>query len=162
RAATHTHTAGGRGTSAPMEAGGPRPTIEERRTMVHGRIRLPAAAGLFIVCAAHTASAQLTRYALTDLGPGRALGVNNAGQVVGSRNGQAVMWDHGQVTVLWGAAGENNEARRINDLRQIVVVRLQGRCQPDPCFPTLVIWENGGPIDIPARFGIDPPVVFAA
>ncbi len=43
---------------------------------------------------------------MTDLGPGLANDVNDAGQIVGVRDGHAVRWWHGKVTVLSGTSAE--------------------------------------------------------
>lgn len=107
-------------------------------------------------------SAQPTRYTLTDLGPGEAHGVNNAGAVVGTRDGQAVRWTALGAGVLWGLPGGDSVATRINDAGQIVGTRLDSiRCKPNPCFHTLAIYD-GDPVDIERRFGIPAPVVFRA
>jgi probable HAF family extracellular repeat protein len=108
-------------------------------------------------------AAQPTRYTLTDLGPGAAHGVNNVGVVVGTLNGQAVIWEGDGATVLWGEAGGVSVAQRINDANQVVGTRQdRSRCKPDPCFPTLAIWDNGTLIDVEARFRIPSPVTFNA
>jgi hypothetical protein len=110
-----------------------------------------------------SAPAQPTRYTLTDLGPGAAYGVNTQGIVVGSRDGQAVKWGGQGQPVLWGEVGGNSRALRINNAQQIVGTRLdQSRCIPEPCFPSLAIWDTGALVDIETRFGTPAPVVYAA
>ena len=62
---------------------------------------------------------------MRDLGPGQALGINGAGQVVGSSGGRAVLWWHGGLcdlnTCLRGARGwVLTSASRVNVRGQIV------------------------------------------
>ena len=70
-------------------------------------------------------SAHAQRYALTDLGPGVALGLNDTGQVVGysSVNGNSVatLWSGGMTTILGTLPGWTDSfAAGINDAGTVV------------------------------------------
>ncbi len=77
----------------------------------------------------------LLSYTVTNLGQGYAYGLNNAGQVVGVSNGQAVLWQDGTPTSL-GAGYPYSRARAINDVGQVV-----GRGKVDNTYEAF-LWDN--------------------
>ena len=76
---------------------------------------------LFVLCLI-PAAALAQRYSVTDLGQLSPTGINSWAQVVGSRNGQAVVWSQWGGTRYLGKypGGTFSTATAINDLGQIV------------------------------------------
>ncbi len=80
---------------------------------------------------ARPASAEV-RYTITDLGPGGAYAINDAGQVVGDSNGPAFLWNSGVTTYL-GFTGVPHD---VNNSLQVVGDWYAGWTQA-------VLWEHG-------------------
>jgi probable HAF family extracellular repeat protein len=84
---------------------------------------------------------------MTDLGPGLANDINDAGQIVGSRDGQAVRWWHGKVTVLSDASTEAVAVSRSG-----AVTGFLWDISPDS-----FVWRHGRFTRVPALTGGDMP-----
>jgi probable HAF family extracellular repeat protein len=89
-----------------------------------------------VLCIAARVSADVA-YTVTDLGPGQAYGINNAGQVVGQGAGGAFLYSNGTTTYL--AAGNDSCAYGINNLGQVV-----GQAMPSGGGPLYgFLYSNG-------------------
>jgi hypothetical protein len=67
-------------------------------------------------CVGSCSAVEWSNGQVINLGPGEALGINAAGQVVGSNGFSATEWSNGQVINLWGPG----EAYSINAAGQVV------------------------------------------
>jgi probable HAF family extracellular repeat protein len=99
--------------------------------------------GLSAVAASHAQT-----YALTDLGPFRATGINNAGQVVGishtAGGTHATLWSNGSITDLGTLGGSLSEAYGINNAGQIV----GGSYTAGDAAYRATLWSNGSINDL--------------
>ncbi len=82
-------------------------------------------------------------YSFLDLGFDSPLGINNVGQVVGSRYGAPVLWDGGVVTELPTLGGVGGTANAINDSGVIV-----GYSQTADNQGHATLWQNGIATDL--------------
>jgi len=77
-----------------------------------------AITGVFLT---NTGFAEILPYEITDLGPGEAWGINDAGQVVGYSSGYAFLWDSTNGMIDLGTLGGSaSTAYGINDAGQVV------------------------------------------
>jgi probable HAF family extracellular repeat protein len=92
----------------------------------------------------------LSTYTLTDLGPlgglsGRALDINDAGQIVGVAGNHAFLWQGGVSTDLGTPGGATSQANGINSLGNMVV----GYSAVSPAMPTVAFrWQDGVMTDL--------------
>ena len=75
---------------------------------------------LILATLASTALLAQAQYTAYDLGPGFACGINNAGTIVGERDGRAFSYSCGLMTDLGGIGGSESCARSVNDAGVIV------------------------------------------
>ncbi len=82
---------------------------------------LVLAVAIILVFLTNTGFAEILPYEITDLGPGEAWGINDAGQVVGYSSGYAFLWDSTDGMIDLGALGGfESTAYGINDAGQVV------------------------------------------
>jgi probable HAF family extracellular repeat protein len=81
------------------------------------------------------------RGSMTDLGEGRACAINAPGQIVGFRNGSAVMWDHGNMIPLGVAISDCT----IDGGVPSMVINAAGQVAMNSCTATCSAykWERG-------------------